>query len=72
MLAEAYLGGGVILASLGELDEARIALTAAYEHPEAGEAVRRQAGRMLSSIEGNQVAVIPQIRSPSDFLCEAV
>src|SRR5438128_8141362 len=31
-MAQAYLGGGAILASLGEHDEARIALTAASEH----------------------------------------
>jgi Tfp pilus assembly protein PilF len=43
MIAEAYLGGGLILASLGELEEARVALTTAVEHPQAGEAVRRQA-----------------------------
>jgi tetratricopeptide (TPR) repeat protein len=52
-IAEAYLGSGAVLASPGEHDEARLALTAAAKHPEAGEAVRRQADRMLLSMEGN-------------------
>jgi len=52
-IAQAYLGVGAMLASIGEHDEARVALTAASEHPEANEAVRREAGRILSSMESN-------------------
>jgi tetratricopeptide (TPR) repeat protein len=52
-IAQAYLGGGAILANIGDHDEARIALTAASEHPEASEVVLRQAGRILSSLEGS-------------------
>ncbi len=52
-IARAYLGSGAILANIGEHDEARIALTAASEHPGANEAVRQQAARILSSMESN-------------------
>lgn|GEM_PF-6130773 len=40
MITEHTSGGGAILANLGELNEARIALTAVAEHAEAGERVR--------------------------------
>src|SRR5712692_3691938 len=49
-VAEAYLGCGEVLASLGHLSEAKTAFLAARDHPDGEERVKSEAEDMLSSL----------------------
>jgi len=50
-IAEAYGGSGAALAAMGQLDDARVALTAVLEHPEASEHVKRRSLQLITSLE---------------------
>lgn len=50
VIAEAYVGAAISLLAMDQDEEAKIALNAASEHPEASDFVRTQATDILSSL----------------------
>jgi tetratricopeptide (TPR) repeat protein len=50
-IAEAYFGSGAVLATMDQLDDARAALAAAREHPDASEEVKQQSIDLIKALE---------------------